>query len=46
MDLRIRKLLEAFDVPGREQAMRPDAVGDPADLRPLADELVVRGSNT
>lgn len=42
MDLRIRKLLEAFDVPGRG-AMRLDAVGDPADLRPLADELVARG---
>lgn len=42
MDPQSRKLLEAFDEPGRG-AIRLDAVGDRTELRTLADELVEHG---
>jgi glutaredoxin len=47
MEPRIRRLLEEFDTPARAssaaQGLALGDLGDPAELRPLAEELVAQG---
>ncbi len=47
MDPRIRSFLEAFDAPVRESSAANELAlgdfGDPAELRPLAEEMVAQG---
>jgi len=43
MDLRSRRLLEAFDAPEHSGALALSVLGEPADWRPVAEQLFARG---